>query len=92
MAARRMTQLVVALVAFGAVALPRAAVLGMEGTASASDQMNADLLVGRVEERSPIDGGTAVFAFGLLCAGAAFASGRRVWTINDDDLGSGPTS
>jgi hypothetical protein len=72
--------------AFGTIAVPCSGVLGLNGTASATDQVTADLLVGRVKEHSPIDGGTAVFAFGLLCAGAAFAGGRRVWTVDDEDL------
>lgn len=85
-ATRMATRMIVAIVAFGAVAVPCSAVLGMNGTASPSDPLTADLLVGRVEERSPIDSGAAVFAFGLLCAGAAFAGARRVWLIDDQEL------
>ena len=61
------------------VLAPCSTVLGSARPAAASDQVTADVIVGNVEERSSLDGATAVMAFGLLCGCAAFAGSRRVW-------------
>lgn len=68
----------------GFVLVPCSTVLGGARPVSATDQLTAEVIVGHVEERSGLDSATAVMAFGLLCAGAAFATGRRVWTDEVD--------
>ena len=69
----------------GFVLVPCSTALGGARPAAATDQLTAEVIVGRVEERSGVDSATAVMAFGLLCAGAAFATGRRVWV---DEVGA----
>jgi hypothetical protein len=86
METRKTKKLVVALAMFGAIIAPGSAVFGANATASANDEMTSDAIVGGVEERSAVDGGTAVLAFGLLCAAAAFAGGRRVWSDDEQDF------
>jgi hypothetical protein len=68
----------------GFVLVPCSTVLGGARPVAATDQLTAEVIVGRVEERSALDSATAVMAFGLLCAGAAFVTGRRVWADEVD--------
>jgi hypothetical protein len=72
----------------GFVLVPCSTVLGGARPVAATDQLTAEVIVGRVEERSGIDRATAVMAFGLLCTGAAFATGRRVWADEVDSESS----
>jgi hypothetical protein len=68
----------------GFVFVPCSTVFGGARPVAATDQLTAEVIVGHVEERTGLDSATAVMTFGLLCAGAAFAAGRRVWGNEGD--------
>ena len=80
----RKTKVMMVSAVCGFVFVPCSTVFGGARPVAATDQLTAEVIVGRVEERSSLDSATALMTFGLLCAGAAFATGRRVWSDEAD--------
>jgi hypothetical protein len=85
---RRIAKMTAAAVLLGSVVVPGAAMLGTAESAAASDTPAKEALVDHGGDADGVAGLTRIgslLAFGLLCAGALLAGGRRVWTYDELD-------